>query len=303
MDRPVGVTVSAIVAILGSIFALLLAVFSVASLFIEAPGYRQPEHRQFVIAGAGMFAVLSVLGIWTAVGLLQLRSRARASILIFAGFLAGGCIFGLLVTMATPIPPDISASTVQTFRRVMAAAFGIPLAIAVWWLIQFNTGSTKAAFGSPFVEVASRRPLSITVVAWVSILGGVPCLIAALTRQPAFLFGVTFNGLIAAVIYAIFAALLLFIGKGLLDLREEARVLGIWWFGFSLLHMNLVALVPPLRRRLLETQAAAANNATPMAFDPGTLINVTFALSAMIVAGCIWFLVRNRAAFVGSENP
>ena len=293
MSRPVGVTVSAIVAILGSICALLLAVLSVASLFIVTPEYRGPEHPQFVIAGAAMFTVLAVLGIWTAVGLLQLRSRARASILIFAGFLAAGCIFGLLVAMATPIPPDISATTVQTFRRVMATVFGIPLAIAVWWLIQFNTRSTKAAFGSPFAELASRRPLSITVVAWLSFLGGVTCLIAALTRQPAFLFGVTFNGWTAAVIYAVFAALSIFIGKGLLDLREEARVLGIWWFGFSLLHMSLVTLVPPLRRRMLETP----NEATPMAFDPGMLINVTFVVSAIIVAGSIWFLVRDRAAF------
>jgi hypothetical protein len=301
MSRPLGVTVSAIVAILGSIVALLLAVFSVASLFIVAPGYRQPEHPQFVIAGAGMFALLSVLGIWTAVGLFQLRSRARASILIFAGFLAAACIFGLVVTMAAPIPPDISPTTVQTFRRVMATIFGIPLAIAIWWLIQFNTQSTKAAFGSSFVEVASPRPLSITVIAWFSIFGGVPCLIAALTRQPAFLFGVTFNGWIASVIFAVFAAVSLFIGKGLLDLREEARVLGIWWFGFSLLHMSLIALVPPLRRRMLET--AASNEATTMAFDPGTLINVTFGLSAIIVAGSIWFLVRNRAAFGQIENP
>ena len=52
MSRPVGVTASAIVAILGSIFALLLAVLSVASLFIETP---QPQHPQFVIAGAAMF--------------------------------------------------------------------------------------------------------------------------------------------------------------------------------------------------------------------------------------------------------
>jgi hypothetical protein len=35
MSRPVGVTASAIVAILGSIFVLLLAVLSVASLFID----------------------------------------------------------------------------------------------------------------------------------------------------------------------------------------------------------------------------------------------------------------------------
>jgi uncharacterized membrane protein len=56
MSRPVGVTASAIVATLGSIFALLLAALSVAFLFIETP---QP-HPQFVIAGTAMFTASAI---------------------------------------------------------------------------------------------------------------------------------------------------------------------------------------------------------------------------------------------------
>jgi hypothetical protein len=300
MSRPVGVTASAIVAILGSIFALLLAVLSVASLFIETP---QPQHPQFVIAGAAMFTALTGIGIWTSVGLFRLRSWARTSILVFAGFLAAVSAFSLLLTMAVPIPPEFSGATEHTFRRMMAVMFGVPLAIAVWWLIQFNTPSTKAAFASPIAGPASPRPLSITVIAWASIVGVAPCLFAILTRTPAFLFGAIFNGWIAGVIYAFFGALSLYIGKGLLDLRERARVLAIGWLGFGFVHLSVVTLVPSLRQRMFELERAVVQNQpNPIPFDQGMMTNVIFAFSAIVAASAIWFLIRNRAAFVRAES-
>ena len=303
MSRPAGVTASAIVAILGSIFALLLAVLSVASLFIETTRPQPPNSGQFVIAGAAMPVALAGIGIWTSVGLFRLRSWARTSILVIAGFLAAVSAFSLLLTMAVPIPPEFSGATEHTFRRMMAVMFGIPLAIAVWWLIQFNTPSTKAAFASPIAGPASPRPLSITIIAWASIVGVAPCLFAILTRTPAFLFGAIFNGWIAGVIYAFFGALSLYIGKGLLDLRERARVLAIGWFGFGFVHLSLVTLVPSLRQRMLELERALAQNQpNPIAFDQGMMTNVILAFTAIVAASAIWFLIRNRAAFVRAES-
>src|SRR5450759_2443677 len=303
MSRPVGVTASAIVAILGSIFALLVAAVLVASPHIAPPQSQPPNSAQVVIAGAAMFAALAGIGIWTSVGLFRLRPWARTAILVIAGFLAAGSIFSLVISMAVPMPPEITASTEHIVRRTMAAMFGIPAAIAVWWLIQFNTPSTKAAFASPIAGPASPRPLSITVIAWASIVGGAPCLFAILTRMPAFLFGVNFNGWIAGVIYAFFGALSLYIGKGLLDLRERARVLAIGWFGFGFVHLSLVTLVPSLRQRRLELERAVVQNQpNPIPFDQGMLMNVIFAFSAILAASAIWFLIRNRAAFVRAES-
>ena len=303
MSRPVGVTASAVVAILGSLFVLLVAGMVVASLFIGPAQAQPPNTAQFAIAGAASFVALAGIGIWTSVGLFRLRSWARTSILVFAGFLAACSIFGLLMTMAMPIPPEMTAGTGPSFRRVMAAMFGIPLAIAVWWLIQFNTRSTKAAFASPIPEAASPRPMSITVIAWALIVGTASCLFLIPTHMPVFLFGAIFNGWIAGVIYALFAALSLYIGKGLLDLRERARVLAIGWFGFWFVHMALVTLVPSLRQRMLELQRALVQNQpNPIAFDQGMMTNVMLGFTAIVVASAIWFLIRNRAAFVRAEN-
>jgi hypothetical protein len=303
MARPVGVTASAIVAILGSIFALLFALLAVASLFVETAQPQPPNKPQMVIVGALLFAAFAGIGIWTSFGLLRLRSWARTSILIFAGFMVAMCIFSLVVTMALPIPPEMARGE-QTFRGTMAVAFGIPLVIGIWWLFQFNRQSTKAAFASaPMGEAVSRRPLSITVIAFASIFGGVTCLMAILARAPAFLFGVNFTGWGAGVIFAVFAALSLFIGKGLLELREEARILAIGWFGFSLAHTSLVTLLPPLRQRLLESQRSLAQNQpTPIPFDPGLLLNFSFAIAAILAAIAIWLLIRDRAAFGRAES-
>jgi hypothetical protein len=303
MSRPVGVTVSAIVAILGSIFALLVAALAVASVFIETPQPKPPNSTQLAIASGLMIAAFAVVGIVTSVGLFRLQPWARTSILIFAGFAAFGSFFALLGIMAMPIPPGFSADTARNFRLTVTLMFAVPFAIAVWWLIQFNTRSTKAAFASPITEGVSPRPISITVIAWASLVGGASCILAILTRQPVFLFGAIFNGWIAGIIYAIFGALSLYIGKGLLELREEARILAIGWFAFSFLHSSVVALVPPLRERMLALQRGLEQNQpNPIPFDQGNLMSVIFASGAIMAALAIWFLIRNRAAFGRAEE-
>lgn len=303
MSRPIGVTASAIVAMFGSVFTLLFAALSVASIFVRTAQPPPPGTAPFVIAGAVMFGALAAIGIWTSVGLFRLRSWARTSILVFSGFTAAGSLFCLLLTMTVPVPASFTPGTEYIFRLIMAGTFGIPLVVSVWWLIQFNTQSTKAAFASPASEAPSPRPLSITIIAWTSLFGGASCVLGALTRIPAFLFGATFNGWTASVIYAVFGALSLFIGKGLLELREEARILAIGWFGFSFLHAGLVTLVPSLRHRLLESQATLAQNqASPVPFGQGAMMNWVFVLAAVVAATAIWFLIRNHAAFGRAEN-
>jgi len=303
MSRPVGVTASAVVAILGSIFTLVFSALAVGSLFMETTQPQPPNSAPFVVAGALIFVVFACIGFWTSVGLFRLRPWARSAILVFAAFLAAGSILTLLMTMAVPMPADMSPATAHSVRRGMAVIFGIPFLIAIWWLIQFNTQSTKAAFASSIAGPASATPMSITIIALAFILGGLSCLFAILSRVPAFLFGASFNGWTAGVIYAVFAAVSLFIGKGLLDLREEARILAIGWCGFWLVHGSLVTLVPPLRQRMFELQRAMLQNQKPPTpFDLGLLANVSFALTVIMIAAAIWFLIRNRVAFVGTEN-
>ena len=303
MRRPVGVTVSAIVAILGSVLALVFAAGATVALFMPTTRPQPANATSGVIFGALTLAVLAGIGIWTSVGLFRLRPWARTSILVFAAFLVVGSVFGLVGTMLAPLPPDTSVDTRNALHIGMALMFGIPFLIAVWWLIQFNTQSTKAAFVSQGAETESSRPLSVTIIAGMTIFGGASCVLAILTRQPLFLFGAVFHGWIAGVVYAIYGALSLFIGKGLLDLREEARILGIGWYGFSFLHSAAIALLPALRQRMFEFQSTLAQNEQEAAVIANSMLpNVVFALAAIVSGVVIWFLIRDRAAFGRAES-
>src|SRR3954464_5534039 len=149
MPRPASVTASAIVATLGSLFALLMAGLAVASLFVQTTQTRPANATQSVLGGAAMFAAFAVAGIWTSVGLFRMRPWARWSILVFAGFLAFVCASVMLIMIAAPVSADLAvASGGGALRGAMGIMFGIPLAISLWWLVQFNTRSTKSAFAS-----------------------------------------------------------------------------------------------------------------------------------------------------------
>jgi hypothetical protein len=292
------VTVSAVTAILGSIFVVLLAASAVASLFIQTTQPRPANSTTSVMAGAAMLVAFAVVGIWTSIGVFRLRPWARVSMLVFAGFLAGGALFGLIVTSAVPAPPDTSPATQEAFHRFVAIMCGIPLAIGVWWLVQFNVPSTKAAFASATLA-RSVRPMSVTIIAWLTIIGGLTCLMGLFTRAPALLLGAAFTGWIAGIIYAMYAAFGVYIGRGLLELRDRERLLAIGWYALSLINVGAATFVPSARDRIFAAQALLRQTnpaATP--FDPGMIMNVAFGFSAVFAAVTIWLLVRERRVFI-----
>jgi hypothetical protein len=298
MSKPPGVTASAIVAILGSTVILVFASLIVVALFTEPPPSAPPDTIPFGIALAMTNMILGGIGIWTSIGLLRLRPWARTSMIVFAGFLGVVGISGLAMTISGPMP----AGSGEGFRWGVGVLFAIPLALSIWWLLQFNAPSTKAAFASSAADSGFTRPASITIIAWMMIAGGLSCVFAIFARAPLFLLGVTLTGSTAGVVYAVFGALALFIGKGLLDLREEARILGIGWSAVTIVHMVLLTLVPPLRGRLLEMQRRLTpDQADPVSFDLAVMTNVSFGVSAAFAAITIWFLIRNRDAF-GRES-
>jgi hypothetical protein len=292
MGKPLGVTASAIVAILGSTIIMVFGALLIVALFVETPD-SPPVSVPFVVALAAMYIIVASVGIWTSIGLFRLRPWARTSMIVFAAFLGVIGIVGFIGTIAGPMP----AGSGQGFPSGLAVLFAIALAISVWWLIEFNSPATKAAFTSPG-DRGSARPPSITIIAWMIIATGLSCVFAILADAPLFLLGATLTGSIAAISYAVFGAVSFFIAKGLLELREEARILGIGWSGLTSAHAALITLVPPLRERLLAMQRAMTPpNADPVSFDVTNLVNLSFGVSAVLGAVAIWFLIRNRDVF------
>ena len=175
MKRQPGITVSAVVLILGSLLQLLFAFGAAAAGFIE---HRQIASGGNVAARAGgpiaawmpvfmygfsaFLVALAVWGILTAVGLFRLRRWARYSVLVIGGCLV---LLGLpsmvmmLILMVVPLPMPASvdpsqSQMVHTYTKVMfgviSAFYGIVCAVGISWLVYFNRKSVREAFaGAP----------------------------------------------------------------------------------------------------------------------------------------------------------
>jgi len=297
--RPASVTAAAVVAMLGSLAAFLFAAMILTTAFIELPPPRPPNYTGLAIGTGVVIGALAILGLATSIALLRMRRWARVSILVFAGALVIVCAMSLAVVAAMPLPPEAEADpTVDpVIRPLMLAIFATPLLVGVWWLVQFNLRSVRDAFAAAAPDMELALPLSVSLTAWVSIVGGVACLIPILLRAPAFLLGATFSGWAAGIYYAFFGALSIYIGRGLLDLRERARVLCIAWYVFTALHTALVTLVPSLRARMLEAGQAfeSAQPAPPV--DVTLLTNLTLVMVVVVSALAIGFLHRHRSLF------
>src|SRR5262249_6225820 len=156
MKRPVGITVSAVIAIIGSAFSVLMGVLMVVSSImtrnmpIPAPSPDQPVPP---IAPAIMVSFISIFyagsGVWgtvSAIGLLRRRNWARICFAVFGGILCLLSAFGVLGSLAAiwfvpqtlpagnTVPPGLLTGMFVAFGAI-ALLFA---ALGIWWMIYFN---------------------------------------------------------------------------------------------------------------------------------------------------------------------
>ncbi|WP_158824329.1 hypothetical protein [Granulicella sp. S156] len=100
---------------------------------------------------------------------------------------------------------------------------------------------------------APARPVSITIIAVLMLLGTATTVFMMLLPIPAFFFGVVLPGWTGHVLYLVFACLSGVAGVGLLKLQKPAWVLSFALYGLGLLSVLSMAL-PGIRHRLLDYQ-------------------------------------------------
>ena len=297
MQRPAGVTASAVVTFLGSALVLLLGGLMIAMSRRPAPG------GGAVAAVVGVvFVALAALGIWTGLSLLRLRPWARTSILVFAGILAGISAISAIAALVMPASPGADAQRAAALAWVgplVAALYMVPLGIGVWWLVYFNRPRARAAFqGAREPGMPPRRPLSISIFGWLGIFGGAMSLLGAALRWPVLVGHHVATGWSAVLVFLVFAGVNLYLGWGLLRLSERARRLSIVWSALTMAHTLYVTLAPGAWARMAEVQRALpfpVPAETPI--EPAQL-TVPFTLLGVVVGAVfIWILVRARPAF------
>ena len=156
VKRPTAsIKAAGIIAIVGSVLVLLGAAFGFLGVSIlpetqAGPGLPKAA-RVLGEATMAFFFGLAILGLFTGVGLLRLQKWARISALVWSGVTAAMCALIIVFSVFIPLPmppnaPDTPVNLLTYVRVATVVFYGLPLAIAIWWLILFNRKKVAAQF-------------------------------------------------------------------------------------------------------------------------------------------------------------
>jgi uncharacterized membrane protein (DUF2068 family) len=265
-----------------------------------------------------VFVAVAVWEILTAVGLFQLRRWARYSVLIIGGILASFALFHMLTMLfllAVPLPvaPGMDASQAHNVQAATRVVFGvialfdaILCAIGVFWLVYFNKKRVRDIFaGLPGQAPESPRPLLISILAVLSLIGAVSCLLTTFIPFPGVFFGLLVYGWGKVALYLVYAALLAAAGIGLWRLEEWGRRLAM---ALQALHLAqyVVYLVHP---SLMLHATAEINQSMHLPQQQSQLPFQTMFLSLAIGIGILFVIAiiavlhYYRGAFARPAEP
>ncbi|MGC1170486.1 MAG: hypothetical protein WA886_16405, partial [Candidatus Acidiferrales bacterium] len=259
MKRSAGVKISAIVVFIGSGLTLLWSAFLVLGVAaLATKGNALPFPTSFGIVLILFMLAFAVWGVATGINLLRLRAWARISMVLFSAFLLVVAVPGILMMLFVPLPATIDATNPELTQKVMATArvgmvmvYAILAVLGVWWLYFFNSRPVKEQFGRPdapapasqavwgapaaaAVSEQLKRPLSITIIAYVSLLGACVLPLIQLMHVPMMFMGIFYTGWKASLIIMGFMSVQLMMAYGLLKLEPWGRSLAIYYFNFGI---------------------------------------------------------------------
>jgi len=301
--RPLGVTLAAVAAILGSGLFILLGLVMLLSAFVSTPQPAIPAPLLKAVSIVMCFVLLGVAawGITTSVGLFRMRGWSRWSILVFSGLLAfmGGSTALLLSVVQLPPTPGASEQIAGVVKIIAAVVYGIPALIGAFWLYYFNTSRVRTQFGTGAVaDGPGGRPLSVSLIAWLLIFRGGIYVVGAFSPFPGMVFGLMLTGWPARASYVALAAIEIALGVGLLRLNPLSRVLAIGLFGYGILNSVLFAVLPGHSERLRAAiESLPFTMRQPPGYDPFSSITASVLIGSLVSIVPIWFLIASRHAF------
>jgi hypothetical protein len=336
MKRSAGVTIAAVVALLGSAFlaySAILGFFSILSVSRFSPaGQTRPEFNQTQMLAAAVMGSLVDLGLagWgilTGIGLLRLKTWSRISVLVFAGALALVAAFGVLIIMFLPLPgrPNAGQGYHSFFRVIAAPIWFIPLSVSVWWLVFFSRKSVVAQFSaapvaadySPTQAFASapvilpgppsmQRPVLLTIIAWFylgsAILNAPWYFMGQMRTLPFPFFGTVLEGRVMTIFFALSLILLLAGAIGLLKDQIWGYWLTLGLNAFNLMNAVAILLLPGRPERFEKITAAFQRNFPMELPNPqwnylGMFLTGGWTIVMIVSALLLWFLWECRLRF------
>src|SRR5215471_2818929 len=239
--RPPGSVIAAgAAAIFGGALVSFLTLFSVlllsrTTLPASTPGISS-EIRPLAVGGLLFFFACGAFVALVGAYVLFLRNWARIALLLIAGCELFFGVIGIGVIFFTLFvaPPEPGVSK-PVLAAVLAFIYGVPVLVALWWLILFTRRSVVSVFKTAAASQPERRPssfaslfnnprcpLAMRIVGWylASFILFLPVLPFLPARIPAVLFARIFHGPGAFLLYFVMFTFIAVPGIGLLLLRR-----------------------------------------------------------------------------------
>lgn len=311
MKRSAGVTVIAVLSLLGSILLLAMGSLMIVARVLVGRSTMHGEPQNEAMAKFGMafavvlFLILAAWGISSAIGLFKLKQWARISTLIFSTMLAFLGVITPLFLLAIPMPPapGTDPAIMAGVKIGISIFYGCLAAIGIWWLIYLTRARVVEQFRSGKIPgPPPKRPLSVTIIAWFLIVssGSFPLLL--LMHMPLLAFGAVLTGWKASLLLLAFCATAILSGIGLLQLRIYGLWLAIVYFIFGTVNSLVSYLLPGWEQRVSRMM-----DAMPSVFHPpNTQFPNPMAMAFIMIpfaAIPIYFLLKNKKAFSDAELP
>jgi hypothetical protein len=304
MKRSISVTLVGIFAFLGSLLTLALGVVMAVALAVSRTSnaaMRAPGARVVGMVGLAFLVLPSTWGVATGIGIFFLKRWARVSIIVFGAFLVLGGFFGGLILLVMPLP-STGPTGVGSFGAIkmgIGVFYLLTGAIGLWWALLFSSRSVKMQFaGGQLITDGMDKPVSISIIAWLLILGSAFIPFSIVMRLPMAFLGWLLTGWTAAFVFALFAAFQLYIGIGLLRLNARSRVLAIYYSIFGAVNGVLIYALPGREARMatmMKAMPAYFHQPTPTVMPfPYWLFEVMILVFMLIQ---IYFLITRKPAF------
>lgn len=320
MERSVGVTLSAVLVFCGCAAALLAGVLMVLSFqLVQDQTLANPLVRVVLVVEVLVDIGFIAWGVASGIGLLKLQRWARTSMLVFSGIMIAFCTIPMVVIPFIPIPQseDAPANLGLIVHGGIEVFYGAFVALGILWIYFFNRRSVKAQFaaattgeiavaGAPATPTVaavspSKRPVLITVIAVLFLVGGCFVPMVLFTHTPLLFFGLAPQGAARIVALIAMGACGIAAGIGLLQLRFWGWAVAVIFQVFNLLNSAYVILAPSATNRF--TAAMAAQYAAMgMAQFPGTfpivtILRISMGFGLVLGVAILWALVAYRKAF------
>jgi hypothetical protein len=326
MNRPIGLILSAIVLSLAALFLLLMTVLmAFGSVFAgHQSSIAATPHfvTYFMLAISVFYAALAVWAILTVIGILRLRLWARYSILIIGGGVAAMSLLSIFILAVSrsmmPAQPGIDPHIAKIVLLVIALFYALIAGIGIWWLVYFNRRPIRELFRNPVLlsgpsenaaSALAEVPIAITILGCFFLFGAVCCIPLIFLPLPAFILGFILPARSAHVLYFVCVLLTGFMGYGLLQLKESARLTTIAFLTFGLCNTAL-SLLPWYQAQFRQYMAhfismipTLPGQPAPNHFYTGTMIIFSSLIGFVINLFLLWLLHRHRLAFHASAPP